>query len=106
MAHAYAIRLLEVLLAAGCDVHLTISSAAQSVIKQENNLNVDLEHFDPATLLLGAPGVHDAKLEQVRALAGISTESSNVLSVAIGEPGVLCYHHYRDYMRPWPADRS
>ena len=50
----YAIRLLEVLLAAGCDVHLTISSAAQSVIKQENNLNVDLEHFDPATLLLGA----------------------------------------------------
>ena len=23
-----------------------------------------------------------------------------MLSVAIGEPGVLCYHHYRDYMAP------
>ena len=31
----YAVRLLEVLTAAGCDVYLTISAAAQNVLKQE-----------------------------------------------------------------------
>ena len=39
----YSVRLLEVLLAAGCDVHLTISAAGQTVLKQELDLNVDLE---------------------------------------------------------------
>ncbi len=32
----YARRLIEVLCAAGCDVHLTISGAAQTVLKQVN----------------------------------------------------------------------
>ncbi len=35
---AYSVRLLEVLLAAGCDVHLTISAAGQVVLKQELGL--------------------------------------------------------------------
>jgi 4-hydroxy-3-polyprenylbenzoate decarboxylase len=97
----YAVRLVEVLLAAGCDIQLTISSAAQSVLKQELGLTVDLDHFEPAMLLLDArPGVRDEKLQRIRALAGISSESSHVLSVATGEPGTIHYHHYRDYMAP------
>ncbi|MGO8751744.1 MAG: UbiX family flavin prenyltransferase [Thermoguttaceae bacterium] len=96
----YAVRLLEVLLSAGCDVDLMISSAAQTVIKQELNLNVDLDKFDSASLLLDWPDPRDVKLQQVRSIAGISAESSNVLSVAIGEPGVLRYHHYRDFTAP------
>jgi len=95
----YAIRLLEVLVAAGCDVHLTISSAAAQVLKQELDLAIDLDHFQPSVLLPG-PGFQDPKLQQIRAGAGISTESSNVLSVASGEPGAIHYHHYRDYMAP------
>ena len=37
---AYAVRLLEVLSAAGCDVHLTISAAARDVLRQELELSV------------------------------------------------------------------
>jgi 4-hydroxy-3-polyprenylbenzoate decarboxylase len=97
----YSIRLLEVLSAAGCDVHLMISAAAQSVLKQELDLTVDLEHFSPAMLMLDAGlSPKDGKLQQVRAMAGISSDSSNVLSVGSGEPGEFHYYHYRDQMAP------
>ncbi len=68
----YAVRLLNVLCAAGCDVHLTISPAAVLVIKQELGIQVDLDGFVPST----------------------------VLSVPSGESGELCYHHYADLMAP------
>jgi 4-hydroxy-3-polyprenylbenzoate decarboxylase len=94
----YAIRLLEVLLAAGCDVHLTISYAAQAVMKQELELNVDLESFTPSMLMLDSSrALKDDKLQQIRSLAGISSESSNVLSISSGEQGRIVYHHCRDY---------
>jgi len=95
----YAIRLLEVLVAAGCDVHLTISSAAAQILKQELDLAIDLDHLQPSLLVPGST-FQDPKLQQIRAAAGISTESSNVLSVATGELGAIHYHHYRDYMAP------
>ncbi len=98
----YSVRLLEVLMAAGRDVHLTISSAGQSVLKKELDLSVDLDNFSPASLMLeetsGRPA--DKKLQALRAIAGISSESSNVLEVAAGEPGEIHYHHYRDYSAP------
>jgi 4-hydroxy-3-polyprenylbenzoate decarboxylase len=97
----YSLRLLEVLGASGCDVHLTISAAAQAVLKQELNLAVDLENFSPAMLMLdGGLNPKDRKLQKIRKLAGISSESSNVLSVPSGEPGAFHYHHYRDYTAP------
>ncbi len=48
---AYAVRLLEVLLLGGHEVHLTISPSAALVFKQELNLKVDVEHFKAASLL-------------------------------------------------------
>lgn len=70
---AYALRLLEVLLAAGSHVHLVVSAAAQIVLKQELDLSVDLENFAPAMLRLKeAPGLKDQ----------------------------LHYYHYRDLMAP------
>jgi len=48
----YAVRLIEVLLAAACDVHLTISRAGRTVLKEELDLSVDLENFAPGMLLL------------------------------------------------------
>lgn len=93
----YGVRLLEALSAAGCDVHLAISATARTVLAQELGLSVDLERFVPAMLLLdGEPGRRDPKLEQIRTLAGISSESSNVLAMPSGEPGRLHYHHYLD----------
>jgi 4-hydroxy-3-polyprenylbenzoate decarboxylase len=95
----YAVRLLEVLNAAGCDVHLVISPAAQAVLKQELDMTVDLDNFHPGMLMLdGGPNLKDRKLQSVRALAGISSDSSNVLAVGSGEDGKLHYYHYRDYL--------
>jgi len=97
----YAVRLLEVLLAAGCDVYLTISAAAQAVLKQELDLAVDLENFTPAMLMLdGGPNPKDRKLQTLRAMAGISSDSSNVLAVGSGQLGEIRYCHYRDQMAP------
>ena len=98
---AYARRLVEVLCAAGRDVYLTISSASQTVFKQELDLSVDLDDFSPSMLMLDAgPGLRDKKLQKIRELAGISSEGSSVLSVASGEPGQIHYYHYRDYTAP------
>jgi len=98
---AYAVRLLEVLSAAGCNVYLTISAAGGAVLKQELDLSVDLENFNLGMLMLDR-GLNpkDPKLQGVRKLAGISSESSNVLSVASGKPGEFHYCHYRDYTAP------
>ncbi|MCC6126139.1 MAG: UbiX family flavin prenyltransferase [Pirellulales bacterium] len=69
----YGLRLLETLLAAGRDVHLTISAAARTVLRQELDLSVDLEHFEPKSL---------------------------ALDIASREPGQLHYHHFRDLLAP------
>lgn len=94
----YAVRLLEVLLAAGCDVHLSISEGGQAVLKEELDLDVDLDEFEPEMVMpFGGPNPKDDKLQMIRTLAGISSESSNVLSVPSGEPGELRYWHFRDW---------
>ena len=95
----YAVRLLEVLSAAGCNVHLVISPAAQAVLKQELDLTVDLDNFNPAMLMLdsGAEPEGPQAASDPR-LAGISSDSSNVLAVGSGEDGKLHYYHYRDYL--------
>jgi 4-hydroxy-3-polyprenylbenzoate decarboxylase len=69
---AYAVRLLEVLLEAGREVHLAISPSGQAVIETELGLAVDLDRFDVAALLRRPPP------------AG----------------GVIHYHHYKNLMAP------
>jgi 4-hydroxy-3-polyprenylbenzoate decarboxylase len=92
---------MEVLSAAGCDVHLTLSAAAQAVLQQELDLSVDLENFNPAMLMLDTGATpKDRKLQTIRSEAGISSDSSNVLAVGSGEPGKFHYHHYREYLAP------
>ncbi len=48
---AYAVRLLEVLVAAGCEVHVSISSSGKTLLKQELGLTVDLAAFDARILV-------------------------------------------------------
>lgn len=94
---AYGVRLIEVLIAAGCDVHLSISQAAVPILKRELDLDVNLDHFNPATLKLDrGVDLKDKKLKQIRAMAGISSELSNVLSVSSGESGEIRYADSRD----------
>jgi len=72
----YAVRLLDVLLDAGRDVHLTISTSGRDVIAHELKLNVDLNNFDSSRLRL----------------------SDN--KPAPNPRGKLHYYHYNDFMAP------
>jgi 4-hydroxy-3-polyprenylbenzoate decarboxylase len=65
----YGVRLVDVLLRAGRTVHLVISPAATQVMERELSVTVDLDRFDPATLL-GPRNVNVASLH---------------------------YHHFRDF---------
>jgi 4-hydroxy-3-polyprenylbenzoate decarboxylase len=69
----YGVRLLDTLLDAGRDVHLSISPSGRDVLKQELAIEIDLENFDAAQLNLGAPADQLARLH---------------------------YHHYQDFMSP------
>ena len=77
----YAVRLLEVLLAAGCDVYLSISPAGQAVLKEELGLTVDLDDFDPTSLR--SPDW----IESTKPAAGDT-------------PGRVHYCHYKNLMAP------
>ena len=68
----YGVRLLEVLLEAGREVHLAISPSGQAVIAEELGRRIDLERFDVAVLLGKAPPA----------------------------TGRLLYHHYKNLMAP------
>ena len=97
----YSLRLVEVLLATGHDVHLSISPTGAQVIHEEMDLRVDLEDFQPADLMLDdVTAASDSKIRLLQASAGIGAADSNVLSVASGRIGVLHYHHYKNFNSP------
>ena len=97
----YSVRLLEVLLAARCDVHLSISPSGQMLLKQELGLNVDLENFQAASLLpTPQQALDDSKLRQTAELAGLALGDSHVLGAAGGSRGQVIYHHYQNFMAP------
>jgi len=68
----YGVRLLETLLEAGREVHLSVSPSGRAVIATELGRTVDLERFDLATLLGTSPPA----------------------------AGRCIYHHHKDLMAP------
>ncbi len=94
----YSVRLIEVLLATGHNVHVSISPAGKQVIEEEMDLMVDLDEFNPGDLMLdNISEAADSKIRMLQAQAGIGSADSNVLSVESGRPGELVYHHWRDF---------
>ncbi len=94
----YALRLLEVLLAAGSNVQITISPAAVEVLKQELDIQLDLDNFDESQLMpTDADVAADSKLAALRSSTGDSNVLSSVLSENEIAPGRLEYHHYQDF---------
>ncbi len=94
----YAIRLLEVLLAVGRNVHVTISPAAVEVLHHELGVTIDLENFNASQLLppdsdLGS----DSKLSSLRAGVASSYAVSSVFSDSEIARGKLAYHHYQNF---------
>ena len=95
---AYSLRLLEVLVAAGRTVHLTISPAATEVLRHELDLKVDLEAFDPQQLLPADSQVaQDSKLKLLTPDAGAEYAASSIFGDSTVLSGKIVYHHYRDY---------
>ena len=80
----YAVRLLDVLLRTGRDVHLSISPSGAAVIEQELGIKVDLKSFDPDSL--SPQKVPLLKDHQP------STEAEG--------RGQLSYYHHQDFMSP------
>jgi 4-hydroxy-3-polyprenylbenzoate decarboxylase len=78
----YAVRLVEVLLAAGHNIALSISPAGKAVIQQELDRTIDLDNFDPASLLGG----------------GVSAKAATTAA--------LRYHHYQDLFAPIASGSS
>ena len=91
----YAVRLLDVLVAAGCDVQLSISPAGQAVLKQELDLDVDLAGVKLTDLV---PPVwsflNEAKWAGVRKVLG--TEPLALHAAPAGVHGTVTYHHHQN----------
>jgi 4-hydroxy-3-polyprenylbenzoate decarboxylase len=102
----YAVRLLDVLVAAGCDVQLAISTAGKAVLRQELGLDVDVEKFRLDSLLPTRKElVALDRFRQVRELIGVDAWHYGATSESPrqdaepfrAEPGRVRYHHYQDF---------
>lgn len=93
----YAVRLLEVLLAAGRNVHLTFSPSAALVFEKELGLIVRSDDFEPGQLF---PSAGD--LAQNPALGRLKALRSGFKELPPAGPSVstgrISYHHYRNFM--------
>ena len=92
----YAVRLLEVLLAAGHTVHLTISKSAVLVLDRELGIHVDLKNFKVSQLL-----PEDADLATDSALQAFIPDRSSFADISSvfseTKTGEIIYHHYEDF---------
>lgn len=93
----YAMRLLEVLIAAGCQVHLTISPAATQVFRTELGLTVELDHFDASQLTRSDEEIAaDSKLSQL-----YSSKANHAMSSVFSDSDIsaaqLVYHRHDDF---------
>ena len=94
---AYAVRLLDVLLAGGAEVHLSISPAGQAVLRQELQLDVDLASVALGDLVPNAERyAHDAKFAGLRAVLGDQPLAAHLKPQAAN----LHYHHYQNLFAP------
>jgi 4-hydroxy-3-polyprenylbenzoate decarboxylase len=95
----YAVRLLEILLTSGHNVHVTISPAAVQVLHHELGLHVDLDNFDSTQLLPDEAEVsQDSALGKLRRpTVGSEFAVSSVFNESDLETGQLHYHHYEDF---------
>lgn len=93
----YSVRLLEVLLAAGRNVQLTISPSAVLVLQKELDLEVSLNRFELSQLLPADNQMaEDSALRSLRSAAsGFAFDHSSILSETTR--GTVTYHHHADF---------
>jgi flavin prenyltransferase len=90
----YALRLLQVLVAAEMRVHLTISPSARLVLLQELGFDLDLDRLRPEELPLHPDAALWPKLSPAMAdVLALRTTGKN-------PAGQITYHHHDDLMAP------
>lgn len=95
----YAVRLLEVLTASGCDVQLSISPAGQAVLRQELGLTVDLDKFQLESLLpnpeqfLSSPTFERLRTMLPKSMAAKTASKNSRTDMPRGE---VRYHHFQN----------
>ena len=83
----YAVRLLDVLVASGCDVQLAISPAGSAVFRQELGLEVDVNEFRLDSLLPTRKELAALeRFKQVRELIGVDAWQYEGTSVGDANP--------------------
>ena len=85
---AYGLRLLEVLITVGCDVHLTISPAAARVMQEELDFEVDLSRAHELAAIPSSPNAPQRLREMWTGARPIA---------ASPRPGTVTYHSHSDY---------
>ena len=85
---AYALRLLEVLITVGCDVHLTISPAAVRVMHEELDFDVDLSRTDELPLIPSSAAASQRLRETWAGARPIKAGPRR---------GTVTYHRHSDY---------
>jgi len=103
---AYAVRLLDVLLAAGCDVAVSISPAGQAVLKQELDLEVDLAAVALDDLLPHTQGIYEqeARWTSLREVLGPSPLACHNMPAVLR--GSFTYHHHQNLFAPIASGSS
>ncbi len=97
----YTVRLLNVLLASGYEVHTSISRSGYEVLKQELGIDVDLENFQPEQLTLeGTPFEAEDRRRSVWEDRPGGSPSQRVVRPERRSAGSVHYYHYNDYMAP------
>ncbi len=89
----FAVRLVDVLLGTGRHVHLSMSAAGREVMRQELDLEIDLERFEERELVPSPATPGGGRFARLEAL-GVGRAATEEPQVA---RGTLSYHHYRDY---------
>jgi 4-hydroxy-3-polyprenylbenzoate decarboxylase len=92
----YALRLLQVLISAGLEVHLSISKSGRAVLLQELGIAVDLDRFR-ADSLFDTAGLSAEKLELIETVLGAEPFAKKALGERVGQ---VRYWHFHDFMAP------
>lgn len=93
----YGVRLLEVLLAAGRNVHLVISPAAVQVFDQELGLKIDLDQFKVEQVLPPEGTSSESRLGILRPQTPGGLHGSSIFSESDIHPGKVIFHKHQDY---------
>ncbi|QDU38709.1 putative aromatic acid decarboxylase [Maioricimonas rarisocia] len=93
----YAVRLLDVLLHAGRNVHLTISPAAARVFEEELGLTIRPDDFALEQLLPDLEAPASERLRQLLPRVSWRVEGNRVIPQDGSQGGIVRYHHHYDY---------